>query len=254
MRFKISSVIYLARNFFCNLQIKCAPWNTSRAFISAMRGKCLLDLTGPADPTGCCEGFSYVRVSSKPQKEIQQPTPKRVVTGTDADLRKLSLKDAKQLLREFGVSEDEIDSLTRWEIVDVIRTLSTQQAKSGGAGITKFARGNIRFNSTDVQLRYQQECQQIFDLQNRILASAETFSSDEESSGGEDSDVEEMGRDIETMLTKRQQIMHPGEAFDPEEERERLEFNRWLRGLKFFKLIFVCFFFLVARSKNFYQI
>lgn len=31
-----------------------------------MRGKCLLQLTGPADPTGCGEGFSYVRVPNKP--------------------------------------------------------------------------------------------------------------------------------------------------------------------------------------------
>ena len=39
-----------------------APWNTSRAYISALKGKCLLDLTGVADPTGCGEGFSYVKV------------------------------------------------------------------------------------------------------------------------------------------------------------------------------------------------
>lgn len=30
---------------------------------------------------------------------------KRSVTGTDADLRRLSLRDAKQLLRKFGVSD-----------------------------------------------------------------------------------------------------------------------------------------------------
>ena len=30
------------------------------------------------------------------------------MTGTDADLRKLSLKDAKQLLRKFGVAEAEV--------------------------------------------------------------------------------------------------------------------------------------------------
>ncbi len=86
-------------------------------------------------------------------------------------------------------------------------------------------------------------------MQNRILSATEVFSSDEESSG-EDSDVEEMGRDIETMLTKRQQIMHPGEAFDPEEERERLEFNRWLRGKFFFEI----FLFLLEGFDMFNQI
>lgn len=29
--------------------MKTAPWNTTRAYISAVKGKCLLDLNGPAD-------------------------------------------------------------------------------------------------------------------------------------------------------------------------------------------------------------
>ena len=48
----------------CFIQVKTAPWNTTRAYISAMKGKCLLDLTGVADPTGCGEGFSYVKVGT----------------------------------------------------------------------------------------------------------------------------------------------------------------------------------------------
>ena len=93
------------------MQVRTAPWNTTRAFISAMKGKCLLDLTGVADPTGCGEGFSYVKVPNKPQpkEEGNSQTPvKRTVTGTDADLRRLNLKDAKQLLRKFGVQESEV--------------------------------------------------------------------------------------------------------------------------------------------------
>ena len=33
-------------------EVKVAPWNTTRAYLLAMKGKCLLQLTGPADPTG----------------------------------------------------------------------------------------------------------------------------------------------------------------------------------------------------------
>ena len=47
-------------------EILAAPWNTTRAYISAMKGRCLLGLTGVADPTGCGEGFSYVKVPNKP--------------------------------------------------------------------------------------------------------------------------------------------------------------------------------------------
>jgi transcription initiation factor TFIID subunit 1 len=67
-------------------EVKAAPWNTTRAYILAMKGKCLLQLTGPADPTGSAgEGFSYVRIPNKPtNKEEAEQQPKRTVTGTDA--------------------------------------------------------------------------------------------------------------------------------------------------------------------------
>ena len=38
-----------------------------------MRGKCQLAVTGAADPTGCGEGFSYVRVPNKPMATKVSP-------------------------------------------------------------------------------------------------------------------------------------------------------------------------------------
>lgn len=117
-----------------------------------MKGKCLLEVTGVADPTGCGEGFSYVKVPNKPtQQKVwlskvnslppqysalckyrgwnlwpyvvfqddKEPQPaKKTVTGTDADLRRLSLKNAKQLLRKFGVPEEEV-GLRQWRYADI---------------------------------------------------------------------------------------------------------------------------------------
>lgn len=34
-----------------------------------MKGKCLLEVTGVADPTGCGEGFSYVKIPNKPTQQ-----------------------------------------------------------------------------------------------------------------------------------------------------------------------------------------
>ncbi|XP_037823798.1 transcription initiation factor TFIID subunit 1 isoform X1 [Lucilia sericata] len=186
-------------------EVKVAPWNTTRAYIQAMRGKCLLQLTGPADPTGCGEGFSYVRVPNKPTqtKEEQESQPKRTVTGTDADLRRLPLQRAKELLRKFKVPEEEIKKLSRWEVIDVVRTLSTEKAKAGEQGMDKFSRGN-RFSIAEHQERYKEECQRIFDLQNRVLASSEVLSTDEdESSASEESDLEELGKNLENMLSNK---------------------------------------------------
>ncbi|KAL1517978.1 hypothetical protein ABEB36_001670 [Hypothenemus hampei] len=209
-------------------EVKVAPWNTTRAYIQAMKGKCLLQLTGPADPTGCGEGFSYVRVPNKPtqSKEEQESQPKRTVTGTDADLRRLSLNNAKALLRKFGVPEEEIKKLSRWEVIDVVRTLSTEKAKAGEEGMDKFSRGN-RFSIAEHQERYKEECQRIFDLQNRVLASEEVLSTDEgESSEDEsDEDIEEMGKNIENMLANKKTST---QLSLEREEQERQELRKMI--------------------------
>ena len=51
-------------------EIQTAPWNTTRAYIQAMKGKCLLQVRGVADPTGMGEGFSYIRIPNKPITKV----------------------------------------------------------------------------------------------------------------------------------------------------------------------------------------
>lgn len=108
-------------------QVRAAPWNTTHHFINASKGKYQLSVSGPADPTGCGEGFSYTRLNSKVcwlvmsacglacasfciQRDTTTSLPAskkyKNVMGTDGDLRKLKLSKAKSLLRSFGVSED----------------------------------------------------------------------------------------------------------------------------------------------------
>lgn len=206
-------------------EVKVAPWNTTRAYIQAMRGKCLLQLTGPADPTGIGEGFSYVRIPNKPTqtKEEIESQPKRTVTGTDADLRRLSLNNAKALLRKFMVPEEEIKKLSRWEVIDVVRTLSTEKSKAGEEGMDKFSRGN-RFSIAEHQERYKEECQRIFDLQNKVLASNEVLSTDEgESSVSEESDLEELGKNLENMLANKKTSTQLSLEREEQERQELLK-------------------------------
>ena len=115
----------------------------------------------------------------------------------------MPLQRAKELLRKFKVPEEEIKKLSRWEVIDVVRTLSTEKAKAGEQGMDKFSRGN-RFSIAEHQERYKEECQRIFDLQNRVLASSEVLSTDEdESSASEESDLEELGKNLENMLANK---------------------------------------------------
>ena len=157
-----------------DVEIQCAPWHTTRAFLSAMKNKCLLDITGQADPTGPArEGFSYIKIPNKPAQtdgEPNKPPQRKLVTGTDADLRRLNLKQAKEMLKKWGFKEQNIDKLSRWEVIDVVRSMSTRQAREGDGSYGKFARGN-RFSAAEHHDRYKEECQQRFDLQNRQLTS-----------------------------------------------------------------------------------
>jgi transcription initiation factor TFIID subunit 1 len=57
-----------------------------------------------------------------------------MVTGTDADLRRLHLKDAKKILNKFGVSDSFVRNLSRWQIIDIVRTMSTARARDGEGG------------------------------------------------------------------------------------------------------------------------
>jgi len=96
--------------------------------------------------------------------------------------------------------------LSRWEVIDVVRTLSTEKAKVGDQGLamSKFSRGN-RYSQAEHYERYREDCQRIFELQNRVLHSEEVLSTDEADSSEEEDndneDFEEMGKNIENLLT-----------------------------------------------------
>lgn len=137
------------------------------------------------------------------------------------------MNNAKALLRKFGVPEEEIKKLSRWEVIDVVRTLSTEKAKAGEEGMTKFSRGN-RFSIAEHQERYKEECQRIFDLQNRVLSSNEVLSTDEGESSEEDSsDIEEMGKNIENMLSNKKTST---QLSLEREEQQRHELRKMLMG------------------------
>lgn len=69
----------------------------------------MLQLYGPADPTGCGEGFSYVAVPLRQTGE--QQSGRKQVTGSSADLRKLNLDYAKNLLYRLGVSKLDVRAI-----------------------------------------------------------------------------------------------------------------------------------------------
>ncbi len=94
----------------------------------------------------------------------------------------------------------------------------------------KFSRGN-RFSIAEHQERYKEECQRIFNLQNRVLASSEVLSTDEdESTASEDgeSDLEEMGKNLENLLVNKKtssQVIKEREEMERQELLKLIESN-----------------------------
>ena len=73
----------------------------------------MLQLYGPADPTGCGEGMSFVPVPLRQMGE--QQSSRKLVTGSSADLRKINLDYAKNLLYRLGVTKIEV-----WEPIHLL--------------------------------------------------------------------------------------------------------------------------------------
>ncbi|KAL0241321.1 hypothetical protein GEMRC1_006556 [Eukaryota sp. GEM-RC1] len=127
--------------------IAMLPWKHTGAYVDTIvNSKGLLRI--PDNPSEYPLGlFTYVRVPQKPEAKAhrREDEPKsRVVTGTDADLRRMDPAKAKRLLMKLGMSEDAVDELERWERVGKLRELSTEAAAAGNTDpeILCFARND----------------------------------------------------------------------------------------------------------------
>lgn len=65
--------------------------------------------------------------------------------------------------------------------------------------MAKFARGS-RYSQMEYQEKYKEDCRKIFEAQNKTLASNHLTSTDNETTGDEDSDVDEMTKNLQSML------------------------------------------------------
>ena len=247
-----------------------APWNTTKAFLLAMDGSCLLQITGKADPTGRNMGFSYIRVPNKPtSSQIKKMEAKHLESGQQrkvlpnfnekdnentrdsddqqendlmgdnmdedksgdpkhADLRKLPLKTARRICKEFGVGDKELDELKRWDVIDVVRQIASTMKKEGRESemdsIINYSRGN-KYSMNEHKQLNQKEAQERFIYQNKQLACYDESSTDQDTTTDDDSDDEDneiddfLAQAIDDYMKNKQ----PGdEKTEEDREKERL--------------------------------
>jgi transcription initiation factor TFIID subunit 1 len=204
--------IALAAASHIERELQITPWNLSSNFVSAtMQGRGSLErleIVGPGDPSGRGLGFSYLRVATRPtnagalvEKKAAAARGGGAVTGTDADLRRLSMEAAREVLLKFKVSEEEIEKMTRWHRIALVRKLSSEQAASGvrlgAAALNKFARGQ-RMSFLQLQQQTREKCQDIWDKQVQSLSLPEGDNTD--SDGEANGDLDSFAGDLENLL------------------------------------------------------
>eukprot|EP01113_Clastostelium_recurvatum_P039853 TRINITY_DN6136_c0_g1_i6.p1 TRINITY_DN6136_c0_g1~~TRINITY_DN6136_c0_g1_i6.p1 ORF type:complete len:1055 (-),score=305.98 TRINITY_DN6136_c0_g1_i6:55-3219(-) len=199
---------------YVEAELQATPWNQTSNFIAAAQHKMKLQLTpfskdedggvstthvtSAGNPQLGKDLFSYVKMpqkeQNKKQRQLKAALPKTSVTGTSADLRKLSLEEAAGVLRSFGVTEDEINRLSRWKRIGLVREMSSKAALGGG-GETKFARG-MRFSLDQQTQRYKENAQTIFDAQLKMIGLTEHEMEELDN----EEQFADFGKDLEELL------------------------------------------------------
>ncbi|CAM0909223.1 unnamed protein product [Alopecurus aequalis] len=203
--------IELAAAAHIERELQITSWNLTSNFVACTNQDRenieRLEITGVGDPSGRGLGFSYVRVTPKApvanssHKKKSAAAKGTTVTGTDADLRRLSMDAARELLLKFGVPDEQIDKLTRWHRIAMVRKLSSEQAASGitldEIPVSKFARGQ-RMSFLQLQQQTKEKCQEIWDRQVQSLSAMD--GDDNASDTEANSDLDSFAGDLENLL------------------------------------------------------
>lgn len=111
-----------------NIELRLAPWRTTKSFLQACQGKAMLKIHGEGDPTGRGDGFSFVKTSMKggfqalgESVDDKLEAKKRRETGGhaynvakqqklyDDDIRRIWEKQKQSLSAELEVSDTEME-------------------------------------------------------------------------------------------------------------------------------------------------
>ncbi|KAH7847356.1 hypothetical protein Vadar_025175 [Vaccinium darrowii] len=231
--------IALAAASHIERELLITPWNLSSNFVACTSQNRenieRLEITGVGDPSGRGLGFSYVRTT--PKAPVSNAMVKKktainrggsTVTGTDADLRRLSMDAAREVLLKFNVPDEQIAKQTRWHRIAMIRKLSSEQAASGikvdPTTISKYARGQ-RMSFLQLQQQTREKCQEIWDRQVQSLSAVDgdEFESDSEAN----SDLDSFAGDLENLLDA--EAFEDGDEGNYQSKHDKVD---GVRGLK----------------------
>ena len=177
-------------------QLLTTPWNITQNYLQSKQTKGMLSIKGIGDPSNGNGGYSFLKMPVKSYNENKtlkeemdvlknQNKNIKTVTGTDADLRKLSKEEIKIKLIQLGIEEDQIQKMGRWKRVSLLRSTSSHAVKLGYEGdIVKYAR-NQRYNTKTQREAYQRNINEVFKKQIDYILKADSIPLDENDSYSE---------------------------------------------------------------------
>ena len=160
------------------------PWNITQNYLQSKQTKGMLSIKGIGDPSNGNGGYSFLKMPVKSYNENKtlkedmdvlknQNKNIKTVTGTDADLRKLSKEDIKIKLIQMGYDEEQVRKFGRWKGVSLLRDTSSHAVKLGYNGdIVKYAR-NQRYNTQTQREAYQRNINEVFKKQINYILNAD---------------------------------------------------------------------------------
>ena len=160
------------------------PWNITQNYLQSKQTKGMLSIKGIGDPSNGNGGYSFLKMPVKSYNENKtlkedmdvlknQNKNIKTVTGTDADLRKLSKEDIKIKLIQMGFDEEQVRKFGRWKGVSLLRDTSSHAVKLGYNGdIVKYAR-NQRYNTQTQREAYQRNINEVFKKQINYILNAD---------------------------------------------------------------------------------
>lgn len=149
-------------------ELMLTSWNLSQSFISAIQTQGRMYLTGYGDATNGHGGMNFIklplkisRYESQLFRKAKKGKTNQMVTGTDADLRRLPMTFVHETLKKHGFTEDTLANLERWDKIELLRDISNKyQGDTRMDDLDKFKR-EIRMTTKMQKEKYQNDINEL---------------------------------------------------------------------------------------------
>lgn len=208
-------------------ELMLTSWNLSQSFLSAIQTQGRMYLKGYGDPTNGHGGMNFIklplkisRYESQLFRKAKKGKPNQMVTGTDADLRRLPMVFVHETLKKFGYTEDTLATLERWDKIELLREISNNQpADERMKDLDKFRR-EIRMTTKMQKEKYQSDINEMLMtlIQHLTVQSFDDIESDDEMDLEED--MGELIKAEEKEIAKYRNLNSDEDESDEEEDEE----------------------------------